>query len=846
MKNRKLLLLLMLIGLLLSVVSACSKEAVEEEIEIYSYDTLDEEEIVFENDELEFHFIPETTHFYVVKKSTGYTWYSNPQDADSDTIATGMSKKDLNATISIKYNTESGSATQMNNYASSIEKGNFTYEKLENGVKVNYTIADIEKSYIFPAAVPESRFNEFFEKMDKSTQSQVLMSYQVYDINKPRPSDNKEELLELYPDYANEPVYVLREGTQEYLKQRTEEFFAAAGYTQEDYEIDAARYNVTSSHDKPIFNISVIYELQEDGLVVSVPLNEVDYKETHPIVELRVLAYFGAGGLNDEGFILVPDGSGGIINFNNKKQSQSYYASDVYGWDYGMYRDAIIDETRANMPLFGISNKEASFLCVLEKGSSYAFIEADVSGRMNSYNNAAANYYMIRSALMDISAKSDKTVRMFQEELPDEVLSQRYIFIDGNDYPEMATVYRDYLMKNNSELVKKTETDLPVAVELIGAIDRTKHFIGIPTRQPYELTSYKEALEITKELVGIGITDLNVKYNGWFNEGVMHSAPNKVKFVDELGKKKDFNNLVTYANDNGVNLYLDSNFQFVYNNSTFDNFIAIRDAAKYVNRKITELKPFNPIWFGERDNWYTYHLAKPDYYLKNMDAYAKEISDLGVKNISFGDIGKDLGSDYNPKSLVSREETLNLQVQKLSELSGKGYNMMINSGNIYAVPYVDFIVDVNLATKGYNIIDEEVPFYEIALHGLVSYAGEPVNLAEDYEKNLLKTAETGAGLYFVFMGADAFELQDSRYTKYFSSEYALWSEKSAQLYKKMKKDFGHLYNQYITDHQKLAKGVYMTQYEDGTQVIVNYNESAYSHNGNEVPAKDYVVEGGKQ
>jgi hypothetical protein len=62
----------------------------------------------------------------------------------------------------------------------------------------------------------------------------------------------------------------------------------------------------------------------------------------------------------------------------------------------------------------------------------------------------------------------------------------------------------------------------------------------------------------------------------------------------------------------------------------------------------------------------------------------------------------------------------------------------------------------------------------------------------------------------------------------------------------MKNDFSHLYNQYIVDHQKLAKGVYMTEYEDGTKVIVNYNESAYTHNQTEIAAKNYIVEGGKQ
>ncbi len=846
MKTRKVLLLLMLIGLLLGVVSACSKEVVEEELPIFSYDTISEEEIVVENDKLEFRFDPVTTHFSIVQKSTGHIWYSNPQDTASDTIAAGANKKDLDATISLKYNTKSGSATMMNNFGLSIEKGNYTYEVLENGIKVNYTIADIDKVYFIPPAVPETRFFEFFGQFDKGTQSRILNNYKVYDPNKVRKDENKEELLATYPEYANEKIYVLRETSNKGQLAWMEEQFASVGYDQEQYDIDVARYDTTSSFNKPQFNISIQYTLEEDGLLVSIPMSEIQYRKEYPIVELRPLAYFGAGGINDEGFIFVPEGSGAIIRFNNGKASQNSYISDMYGWDYAGYREAVIDETRANMPVFGISNVNASFLCILEQGSSYAYLEADVAGSINSYNYAAANYYMVHNELMDISAKSDKTVRMFQEELPDEVITQRYIFIEENDYTSMAEAYRGYLMNKHPELVKKTESDLPVAVELIGAVDRTKHVLGIPTTQPDELTSYKEAKSVIEQLLGFGISNLSIKYNGWFNDGIIHKAPNKVNLVKELGSKKDFQNLVSYTNENGVKLYLESTFQFVYENSMWDNFMRIRDSAKFVNRKIVDLVPYNPIYFGETDYLYDYNLAKPNYYLENMDSYAKEIAEYGVKNIAFRDIGEVLSADYDYKKGVSREKAMSLQVAKLSELEQEGYDMMINSGNMYAVPYADFIVNVNLSTKGYNLLDQEIPFYEIVLHGLVPYAGTPLNLAADYEKALLKTVETGAGLYYTFMAADSFELQDSRYTRYFSADFDEWSEDTRALYQKMKNDFGHLYNQYITGHEQLAKGVYKTEYEDGTQVIVNYNESAYAHNGKEIPAKDYIVEGGKQ
>ena len=840
MKNRKRFLLLLLFTFLLSVLSACSKEIAKKPLEVYSYENI-EDKIVIENDKYKFCFFPETTHFNIENKSTRQIWYSNPQNTGEQ----GGLTDELESTLTIRYNTESGSKTMMSNYGYSIKKSNYTYEVLDNGIKVNYTIGNVNKIYYVPRAVPESRFLEFFNRMSKSVQNQIHMSYRIYDINDLRKNDDKDKLIATYPDIVNEPIYVMMDSTPEYLIKMAEEKFAEVGYGPEDYEIDAARYSSETSQDVPVFNISIIYELKDDGFEVSIPLKQIEYKKEYPIVEVRPLPFFGAGGTVDDGFILVPDGSGGIINFNNQKQSQNSYISNLYGWDYALNRKALIDETRVNMPIFGISRNGASFICVLEEGSSYGFLEADVSGGSNEYNYCCANYNLIHSEVMDISAKSDRTIRMFEEELPDEIIRQKYIFVDDDDYVSMATKYRKYLMDRFPQLTKRTESDFPVAVEIIGAIDRTKHYLGMPTRQPYELTSYKEAENMIKELKEAGFTDLSVKYKGWFNDGVLHKPPNKVKHISELGSKKDLISLAAYASEHKVNLYLSASFQFVYNNSLFDNFISVRDGAKHVNRKVVELVPYNPIYYGKTDYLYTYHLARPSYYLKNLDNYANEIVGLGVKNIALEDIGMILSSDFNRKSLVSREKAMKLQMNKLSQLAGEGYNILIHSGNMYAVPYADMIVDLNLATKGYNIIDEEIPFYEIVLHGLVSYTGSPINLSPNYERNLLKTIETGAGLYFSFMDADIFDLQDSRYTNYFSSDYNQWKEKAAILYNEMKSNFGHLFNQFIIDHQKLASDVYMTEYEDGTRIIVNYGEKSYIHKGTEIPAKDYTVEGGK-
>lgn len=42
----------------------------------------------------------------------------------------------------------------------------------------------------------------------------------------------------------------------------------------------------------------------------------------------------------------MPEGGGALIEFNNGKTSQNSYYSNVYGWDMGQDRDAVVHDTR--------------------------------------------------------------------------------------------------------------------------------------------------------------------------------------------------------------------------------------------------------------------------------------------------------------------------------------------------------------------------------------------------------------------------------------------------------------------------------------------------------------------
>jgi len=92
---------------------------------------------------------------------------------------------------------------------------------------------------------------------------------------------------------------------------------------------------------------------------------------------------------------------------------------------------------------------------------------------------------------------------------------------------------------------------------------------------------------------------------------------------------------------------------------------------------------------------------------------------------------------------------MKMRQEKLAELSGKGTDILLNTGYAYAVPWADFITDMAIDDQSFGITDVSVPFYQMALHGLVPYTGPAINLAEDYTKNLLKTVESGAGFTLV-------------------------------------------------------------------------------------------------
>ena len=805
----------------------------------------DGQPIIMENDALLFEMDPNTTHFKLTEKLTGREWLSNPADADADPIAVAANKEMLKATLSLTHATTAGVA-DMNNYKYSIENGTYTVTAQEDGsVRVDYAIGKIEKIYMIPTAITKERFDVFKAEMKKSTQKKLSSNYTLYEPEKLDSKKNKDEIIAMYPEVLNQALYILKSDTSENNKAKIEGYWAEAGYTADDYAIDQQLVAGSKDNSGAVFNVSLVYRLDGGDFVVEVPYDSIRYKEAYPITFVTPLPMFGAAGATDEGFMFVPEGGGALINFNNGKLNQNSYYANMYGWDYASRRNEMISETRLNFPVFGMAKNGGSFICIMEGASSYGGVMADISGRYNSYNWLCGKYNVLHSDQYNVSNKTAQLVYMYEQDIPDDCIVQRYKFIDSANYADMANAYGEYLRTQVPELAQATASEqMPVNVEMVGAIDKTVVKMGLPVDSVVPTTTFEEAQQIISDLTEGGVQNLNVRFSGWANRGITQRVLTDVKVVKKLGGDAGMKKLIDFAAEKNVVLGFDGVNCFAYDSGILQGFVGFSDAARYTTREQVKIYPYDIITYQESDWLDPYYLVKPAYAKENATNLINKLSTLGAQGIAFRDIGYLLSADYNPKDLVTREEAKALHLETMKEAQAAGQHVIIRSGNDYALPYADLITDMDLDGSNYAILDTAVPFYQIALHGMKDYTGEPINLANDTVEQFLQCVEYGAGLNYTFMAEDTKILQDTLHSGFYAANYASWKEEAIATVTRYQTEMAGLNQQGIVAHETRDNGVAITTYEDGTKVYVNYSEQKQNVDGVAIPARDYSVERG--
>ena len=560
---------------------------------------------------------------------------------------------------------------------------------------------------------------------------------------------------------------------------------------------------------------------------------------------VSLLPFFGAADMEEDGYILVPDGSGALIYFNNDKASYGAYSQYVYGRDNGLVTEALtVDTETVRMPVFGITNGTDGYLAVITQGDSDASVNAMTSGVGNSYNNVYASFtyrvFTISTFLFgtgSVDTTNVLTLSEVENTMPAYGVDYILLSEEGLDYVDMAKAYQAYLVEEEG-LTARVETGTPFYLELLGGLKTEKYILGFKVNVMEPLTTFSQAEKILDGLNDCGVDDIVVKYTGWQSGGLEGKIPDKVSFEGKLGGKSGYSRLTEYAEAKGIRLFMDFDFVNLYRSG--NGFSVNSDAVQTVNTTPAYQYTYNRnlLTKNEGQRW---KLLTPAKVQEAVNSMLKETDKLKGSGIALSTLGNMLYTDYSHKgNAMHRSETKEIWKELFRKTAESFDTVMADNGNIFVAPYATHIYDVPMNSSKYDIEDEDVPFYQIVLHGYVSYSTEPLNLSAVPEKNVLKAVETGSSLAACLMYADNEILTDTKYNSYFSSYYGTWLEKLGGYYGRTKELLGLTAQARIEDHAQVAAGVYRTTYSNGIRVYVNYNTSDVEADGVLIPAEDFV------
>ncbi|MBB6673566.1 DUF5696 domain-containing protein [Cohnella nanjingensis] len=779
------------------------------------------------------YFNPDTAEIGVLDRRGGKLWRSNPADRDADAIASPEEKQRLSSQASINLRDSMGTLTAMTNFAESIQRKQFQAEAIENGIRVTFTLGDMSLGMdALPKRISKQRMQDkVLSKLDDATAKYVGNRYFPL-------KDNPKVLERL--DAAVNRALVLK---------RMLEAFAKAGYTAEDLALDNEENGISSGAGlgKPNFAIPIEYRLDGGSLVVTVPAGQIKESKGYQIRSLELLNFFGAAGTNEQGYMLVPDGSGSLIDLNNGKFKEEVYVQRVYGDDENLNsrRRGQVAES-ARLPVFGLKSGDAAWLAVIEKGDGIASIQADVSGRQNAYNHVYASFQLRGEDWLDIyKGNTVDSVKLLTDSRYEGDLQVRYSFLSDGDanYSGMAKRYREKLVQDGVLKPLAVGPNLPFYLDVLGAVDKRKSFLGIPYKGMVPMTTFEQAGQIADQLKSKGISNLQMRYVGWFNGGMNHKVPAHVKADADLGSKSDLKKLADRLQSMGGKLYPDVAFQHVLRDDR--NFKPASDAARFVTREQAMLSPIDRGFSAMnnlRGDFYLLSPAKLPYFVDRfIDGYKR----YGLDAVSLRDLGDLLHADYRVSRVVFRDTAKNVVTEQLDKLKAQYPNLLLTGGNAYALRYADQLVNVPMGSSGFNIADQTIPFYEMVLHGYKEYAGSPINLddEQDTADHLLRSIEYGAAPHFMWTYESSSRLKFTPYDAMFSTHYADGLDSAADMYAKANKELAGLQSRTIVEHIQHEPGVAEVRYDNGTSVYVNYTDKPVAINGVTIEAKNFAAGG---
>lgn len=796
---------------------------------------------------LELYFSEETTEFAVRDTASGKVWLSAPSDRSLDLVAVGDAQKRLSALLWLDFYNAKGALQTFDSYNQSVAFGSFTTERLPDGVGIHYRIG--KPKTVTSADVPNiifaDRLEGFLARMTPSQADDTSSRYRKYSLSSARTEEARQKILNQYPTAAQGDIYVLR-NPEDPLLSMIADNLRAAGYTDEDLAQDHAAHGIEAvSEPAEMFEVTLHLRLQNGRLSAEIPGDSIRSPEGSPLYRLHVLPCFGAANLSSRGYMLVPDGAGGLVYLNSFSSTNEALQLPVYGADEVLRRTEAGARTEAVcLPVFGMKNEDAGFAVSIDAGEAAATVNCTIPGLQNSYNCVWASFLLNpRDSFSSVGNGVVTTMYPSQLWAGDLAVSFDFLGAEEADVAGMARSCRRWLQERGLlTSTRLTDTHQTFLLETVGMADRDASFLGlIPYKKKLTLTTFEETETILRTLREQGVESIALQLSGWMKGGLRHTSDSR-KPESGLGGTKGLSSLLETAHAEQISVFGSMGIQEVSSPSLFypkKSRLVRRLGDVYAHRARFDYA--SGLALGNED---TPYLLTPSLLPDEAAAAAEALMQLGFDGVAVPDLGQSLYSDYHESHFVRRDESQQYTRQALEALSAGG-GALVDTGYAYALSSAAMLTNLPLGGSGYSRVNEEVPFYPMVIHGYLRYAGTELNHSDDAQSYALRCVAYGAMVHYTWSYRDSSQIKFSNYSDYYALCWQDTLEQAVTLYRHIDDTTAHLASQEITGYRSLNDQVTVTEYADGTAVYVNAGRNPVSVDGIAVPAMDFVVtEGG--
>ena len=584
--------------------------------------------------------------------------------------------------------------------------------------------------------------------------------------------------------------------------------------------------------------------LEGDHLAVTVNTAAVteEKPEEYRIASLHLLPYFGAAGLAEEGYILLPDGSGSLMEFNNGKHLSAEYVTPLYGRDIStslQVKNTV--EQVATLPVFGFSKEKGGLLAVVSGGAELGNIHAQPNRRTSEWASAYCAFDLRPSDVFVLDADSGLPQRIsmtYDGELQTAACQVKFypLGAEEKEYSGMARRMRTYLAE---WLGKETKASTPgVTIDLYGAVKKRESFLGLPMERTKVLTSVQEADALLTALQNGGAGGIRMRYLSWSKDILARKVEKSLSPVGGLGTVAELLALQSRLEQQGGKLYLDAELQQFYKGG--NGVSDFRDVCRSLSNAPAYQYEFS-LSTGLRNNNGDRGLLLSPKKLSSLTTRLWErATEWGFSGLSLGSLSSTLFSDYSDSVLATRSRSLTFVEQAMAERPAT-LSVLADAPNFYALGWTDEIVGLPAVSSRYDVTDRSVPFVQMVYSGLFDYTLGAVNLGTDTQKALLDALEMGAGLRYTLLTRDNRLVLGTQLNFLTGAQAELWVETILRQQAEVAAVWAQTEGTPIRSHTVLAQGVTRTLYENGTAVYVNRNAMDWQGAGVTVPADGYTV-----